>query len=372
MVGGGLTTPDKVIASNYKMIPSKVPWTQLAVTSIDPDNRFIHTEDGEKFTYDHLVIASGIQANYDAVKGLQEALEDPEAPVGTIYHNRYTQKWSRLRENFSGQRAVFTQPPQPLKCAGAPQKIMHLSHDSWKKKNIDPSISFYNAGAVLFSQPDYAKALQQLAESKGFSLNLNHNLVEVRSKDRVAVFRDSVGQKDVEVNFDVLHAVPPLKAQDFIAKNTQLTDGTGFVAVDQNTLQSTRYSNVWAIGDASNLPTSKTAAAILAQTPVLVHNLIKVWKEDASREALAGYFGYTSCPIFTGNNKLLLAEFKYNCELDETFGFLQKPKKPLGLFYQFKTKLFPFAYFHLMPRGLWFGRNGMIKPTLKDVHGHRY
>lgn len=370
MVGGGITTPDKVISDNYKMIPSKIPWTQQAVTTIDPDNRYVVTEDGSKYSYDQLVIASGIQNNYGAVKGLYEALEDPSIPVGSIYNNNYAQKWSRIRENFNGNKAVFTMAPQPVKCAGAPQKIMHLSYDYWNRtKKIHPQISYYAAPPVVFTQPENAKVLKELADARNIKINLQHNLVEVRGKDRVAVFKDLTNQNNVEVDFDVLHVTPPLKPQDFIAKATSLIDPSGYVAVDINTLQSTKYSNVWALGDAACLPTAKTAAAVLAQTPVLVHNLLKVWKEDASREALAGYFGYTSCPLMVGGNKVLLAEFKYDAKLDETFPLLQKPKKPLGIFYQLKTKLFPFAYFKLMPRGLWYGRTGILPPHFKDVHG---
>lgn len=105
-----------------------------------------------------------------------------------------------------------------------------------------------------------------------------------------------------------------MKPPQFIKESANLADASGFVDVNQKTLQHKRYSNVWSIGDSSNLPTSKTAAAVMGQTPVLVENLMYVLnKKGVSVPAV--YDGYTSCPIFVGGNKLMLAEFKYDMEL---------------------------------------------------------
>lgn len=354
-VGGGLAAPEKYITLNEKMIPGHIPWTDLEVTRIDPENNTIELEDGRRFTYDQLIVATGIQTNWDAIKGLSDALNDQSAPVGSIYSSKYTQKWSRIRKDFNGGNAVFTHPTMPIKCAGAPQKIMHLSHDTWvNSKKVNANIAYYTATPAIFSQPTYAKKLQELADSKHIATNFQHNLVEVRKDDRVAVFRDLKEQKDVQVDFDALHVVPPMIAPSLIRETKSLVDETGFVAVNKHTLQSTRFNNVWSLGDCANLPTSKTAAAIFDQTPVLVHNLLNSWRGSGIASNNVGYFGYTSCPIFTGKNQLLLAEFKYDLELDETFGSFQR--SPNSFFYQLKTKVFPFAYFNLMPRGLWYGK----------------
>jgi len=355
-VGGGIAAPEKYITLNEKMIPGHIPWTDLEVSRIDAENNTIELEDGSKFTYDQLIVATGIQANWEAIKGLTEALEDPNAPVGSIYSSKYAQKWSRIRSDFKGGNAVFTIPPMPIKCPGAPQKIMHLSHDTWVNKNkVNANISYYAAPPFLFGQPLYAKKLQEIADSKGMKTTLQHNLIEVRKDERIAVIRDIKEQKDFEVSFDVLHAVPPGRAPTLLRETKSLVDETGFVAVNKNTLQSTRFPNVWALGDCANLPTPKTAAAIMDQTPVLVHNMLNAWRGDGLASNNVGYWGYTSCPLFTGKGQLLLAEFKYNADLDETFGSVQR--SPNSFAYYLKTKLFPFAYFHLMKRGLWFGRH---------------
>lgn len=359
MVGGDLIKPEECVTTSQKMMPKGVSWTELAVSKIDPQNNTLTTEDGAKFTYDQLVIATGIQNNYDSIKGFQEALDDPQIPVSTIYQAKYAQKWCKLMKEFNGKHAVFAQPPMPIKCPGAPQKIMHLSHDHWyNEKKISPKIDFYTPLPFIFGVPKYAQVLQKLADEKNIPVHLAHTLIEIRGKERVAVFKDNNAQKNVEVPFDILNATPAQRTPDFIRETVSIIDATGFVDVDPATLRSTKFSNIWALGDCSNTPNSKTAAAIMAQTPVMVHNLLESCKK--SEPKMAAYQGYASCPIFVGQGKVLLAEFKYKGELDETFPSLQHT--PQFLFKYFKTHLFPFVYFHFMPRGIWYGRNGFLKP----------
>lgn len=361
MVGGGLMTPNKVVNYTTKLIPKGVNWTNIAVSNIEPENNSIKTEDGSNWTYDHLIVAAGIQNNFDAIRGFQEALEDPEIPVGSIYGHKSAQKWCRLMKEFKGQNAVFQQPPLPIKCPGAPQKILHLSLDEWKRRGQNPAVSFYTAAPVIFGVKKYAEILLEEATKKGVNVNFQHVLKEVRGRDRVAVFRSVTEDRDVEVPFDILHAIAPQRTPEFLRNNKTITNNDGYVEVDPGTLRSTRYSNIWAIGDCSSLPTSKTAAAIMTETPVLARNLLTVWRDGEKNPNFLKYNGYTSCPLFVGNNKVLLAEFKYNGELDETFPWLQK--KPRKIFYYFKKDLFPFAYYRLMPYGLWYGRNGILSPA---------
>lgn len=365
MLGGGLASPKDLITTNEKMIPLGIPWTERDVTKIDPENNTIETEDGAKFTYDQLIISTGIQCNYDAVKGLSDALNNPNVPVGTIYNAKFAQKWSRIRENFNGKTALFCDPNPPIKCGGAPQKIMYLSHDYWNnKKRIHPEINYYVSNPFIFTQPDYAKKLEAIAAKKGINVNFEHNLVEIRGNEQVAVFHNKKTGTNVDVHFDAFHVVPPQKPQDVIKETKALVNEAGYVDVNQHTLQSNRYKNVWALGDCTTLPTSKTASAVMEQTPILVHNVLQTIKGFGTHDKLASYYGYTACPIFVGGNKLLLAEFKYNVQKDPTFGPLND--SPQTIFYYMKTKLFPFAYFNLMRRGLWYGRHGIFRPRLEE------
>ena len=122
-------------------------------------------------------------------------------------------------------------------------------------------------------------------------------------------------------------------------------------------MQHNKYPNVFALGDVANLPTAKTAAAVFSQAPVVSHNIVQMKK---AQELNANYDGYSSCPLFTGDGKLMLMEFKYGGEPSETFS--KNQDKPASMYYAFKKWAFPIVYWQFMPRGLWYGKNMIFRP----------
>ncbi|EGR29692.1 hypothetical protein IMG5_150610 [Ichthyophthirius multifiliis] len=293
-------------------------------------------------------------------KGMQEALDDPNCPVGSIYWKDYAVKFSKLVENFQGGNVIFTEPQQPIKCGGAPQKIMYLTEHRFRNKGIRKRchIEFQKCPAVVFGVPKYSEALTKLIAEKDITLKLKSKLIEIKPKERIAVFEDQDTKQLTERQFDLLHVVPPQKAPNYI-QESDLGDASGFCDVDKYTFIHKKYKNVWSIGDSSNLPTSKTAAAVMSQTPVLAQNILHMWRDNQSESSLPRkYQGYTSCPIFTGDYKLILAEFKYDAVVDETF--YSNQDKPHYAFYLLKKYFFPFAYWNFVPRGIWYGRQGIL------------
>jgi sulfide:quinone oxidoreductase len=141
----------------------------------------------------------------------------------------------------------------------------------------------------IFSQDDYAKVLNDIAKSKGIAVNLNTNLAAIRPESREAVFHRD-GKEEV-VKYDFLHVTPPMSAPKFIA-DSGLGNAQGYVDVDQYTMQHNKYKNVFSLGDASSLPTSKTAAAVSAQAGILYKNLL-AYMGDSSAPLLNRYDGYT-------------------------------------------------------------------------------
>ena len=288
--------------------------------------------------------------------GAQEALEDPDCPVGSIYNHRYAIKFNKFASQITKGRAIFCESTLPIKCGGAPQKIVFLSDDRWRKNKTRDSIEmvFRKAANVYFPVPRYSAELEKFHKAKNIAAHLNSNIIEINKKDRVAIFQNPTTKELMTEKFDLLHVVPPQSTHDFIKKSVLANKETGYVDVDTLSLQHKKYKNVWALGDNANLPTSKTAAAVMSQGPILVRNLIRVYnKQDSEFEK---YDGYTSCPIFTGENKLMLAEFKYNNEVDETF--FNNQNVPRKSFFYLKRWIFPLVYFHLMPRGYWLGKKG--------------
>ncbi|KAF2169430.1 hypothetical protein M409DRAFT_36161 [Zasmidium cellare ATCC 36951] len=365
LVGGGLKTKEELRRPLKSLIDPQLKFYNTGVTSFLPSDNTVTLSSGEKLTYDHLVVAPGITLNIDAIKGLSDALANPDSHVKSIFsYSTCDQVWSDITK-FQGGNAIFTHPSGPIKCAGAPQKIMWLALDKWQKSglynvrnsNSSTKISFATALPVMFGVPKYSKALDKLRKERGVQGLFEHDLVSIEGN--TAIFARPGNQDQVKKHFDFLHAVPKMGPHGFV-KNSALANAAGFVDVDDATTQHKKYSNVWSLGDASSLPTSKTAAAITAQAPVLVKNLINAIDGTPSESK---YDGYTSCPLLTEYGKVMLAEFRYGGEPKETFGNWLRIDQatPRGAFYHLKKDFFPWVYYKSMVKGQWGGPKGWLR-----------
>lgn len=156
-------------------------------------------------------------------------------------------------------------------------------------------VDFYTGMPSMFSVKKYSDALNEMRKARGVGGHFQHNLSAVDAANREASFTTADGAT-VKVAYDFLHVTPPMGPMDFI-KGSPIADAAGWVSVNPATLQHTdeRFQNIFAIGDCSSLPTSKTAAAVTAQAPVMTENLVSFM--DTGKVAGASYDGYTSCPV---------------------------------------------------------------------------
>lgn len=345
-VGAGIFPAWLINFSKSWIIPRNVIQVEASVQEVDPENKLVKCDDGNTYSFDALVMATGIQIRPDLVKGLPEAFEDKDCPVGTNYIPKYAIKYCKLRDQFKGGRALFTAPSAFIKCGGAPQKIMYLSSESWTKKKIGHTNEFISGGAKFFPNEFYEGALLKVAKSYGVVPNLNCDLVEVRSKERIAVFKNLTTGELIEKKFDIMHATPPQRPAPFIAQS-KLGSANGYVEVDRNTLQHKRYPSVFALGDNADLPTSKTASTLNEQSYVVAKNLISYLNDKPITEK---YNGYTACPVFVGGHKLMLCEFGYDGQTMPTF--LNDQRKPRYSFYLLKLLGFPTSYLILGPNAI--------------------
>lgn len=263
MVGANITDSEVTVRPMDDVLPTSVPRTKESIVKIDAENNTLYTESGHKFTYDHLIVATGFKHDWHKIKGAHELLEDSKSNVVSIYDHKYSQKTGKIAKKFKGGNAIFTEPALPIKCAGAPQKILYLLTDIWQKAGLSPSVEYIKNGGVMFGVPKYSKSLETVAKNYGIDVTFSHNLVEV-SKDE-AVFEDLNTKERISKKFDFLHIVPPMSAPGFL-KESGITNEAGFVDVDKHTMRHTKYPNIWSLGDCSSLPNSKTAAAIFSQT----------------------------------------------------------------------------------------------------------
>ncbi|WWC57949.1 uncharacterized protein I303_100484 [Kwoniella dejecticola CBS 10117] len=367
IVGSGLADKqsyrkplDSLISPHFAHIPQNA-------SGFEPGANQVVLADGSKVSYDYLVVAAGIQINWDNIKGLKNAIADPlKSKVSTIYSYETADKtWDLVRNHKGEGEAIFTQPLGVIKCAGAPQKVAYMSDSFWKSQTETSNnhSTFITGMPSMFAVPDYSKALDAIRQKKGIDALFNTNLVEIKADEKVAVFEVVAGAdkgKKIEKEYGMLHAVPQMGPLDWI-KKSPLADSVGWVDVDQGTLQHKKYENVFSLGDSSSLPTSKTAAAITGQTPVLTHNLVTLMETGKVGEAI--YDGYTSCPLFTGRGELLLAEFKYGAQRKESFARFTDQAVPNRLFYHLTKDIMPRAYFSRMLKGEWYGPRTIFPPS---------
>lgn len=382
LVGANTYDFEKTKKPMKDVMPSGVNWVQEKAKSIAPDNNTVTLESGEVIHYDYLVVSPGLVVDSSMIEGLSEAIDK-----GVVCSN-YTDPnhtWNVLK-NFKGGTALFTQPATPIKCGGAPQKIMYLADDHFRKAGVrnKTNIVFATPGSVIFGVKPIAKTLMEVVDRKDINLRFHHKLVKVDGVEKIAWYEITIdpkaggcvvmedkdskvdeainyNYKDVEItkkdglygiHFDMLHLAPPQRAPLFI-KESGLANDAGWMDVDHGTLQHKKYKNVFGIGDVAALPTAKTGAAIRKQVPVIVENISRLIKEQGLSDHV--YNGYSSCPLVTGYGKMVLAEFDYDSN------FTPDPKLKQMLIFDsskehrrlwwLKKYILPYLYWNKMLKG---------------------
>lgn len=374
LVGAGTFDIDKTVKNEKDFIPKNTTWIKEAVAQFNPEENKVICSNGKTFTYDYMVVCPGIQLDWNKIKGFKETLGKNQVSSNYSFDTApYT--WDLIK-NFKGGTAVFTNPATPIKCGGAPHKIMYLACDYWRKKGIldQCDVHYISGASVIFGVPEYAATLKKIVDKYKIKVHFGANVTAINGEAKSVTFEtrehhdhvrlrfSSIGascygitedEKDdtisnVTLNYDICHAVPPQSAPDFI-KESPLRDQAnplGYVEINKNTMQHSRFPNVFALGDCTNAPCSKTGAAIRKQAPVVVENLLSMINHNP---ITAEYDGYSACPIPTQYGKLMLAEFDYTNKPKMTFPFDQA--KPRWSMWILKTKVLPWLYWNKILKG---------------------
>lgn len=358
LVGAGVFTQEETVKTTASLIPDGVTWIQGAVGDFEPDENRVLLEDARPVYYDRLVAAPGIKLDWHGVDGLVDTLG--QNGVTSNYRFDLAPYTWELVQSLRAGRAIFTQPPMPIKCAGAPQKALYLSADHWKRHGVlrDVEVAFYNAGQVLFGVKEYVPALMEYMKAYDAQLNFGFRLVRVDGPSRTAWFEtENAAAETVQVSteFDMLHVCPPQVAPD-VVRHSPLADAGGWIDVDQNTLQHKRYDNVWGVGDAMNAPNAKTAAAARMQAPIVANNLLE---HAGFVSGVSHYNGYGSCPLTVERGKIVLAEFGYGGKLLPSFpSWIINGQRPSRMAWLLKERILPPVYWKAMLKG----REWMVNP----------
>ena len=330
------------------VMPRGVKWIQSRVEAFVPEQNQVVLDDGGRVSYRMLVAAPGLELHLDGVEGLRDGLGRNGVTSNYLFeYAPYT--WQCVRDLRQG-RALFTQPPMPIKCAGAPQKALYLSCDHWRRQhrlsNID--VRFHNAGGVLFGVETFVPPLMEYMRRYQVGLNFNSTLKAVDAGARKAWFVDTDAdgnRQEREEAFDMLHVTPPQRAPRCV-RDSALANDAGWLDADPDTLRHNRFENVFAIGDASGTGNAKTAAAVRKQAPVVAVNLLAT----LDGKPMSGrYQGYGACPLTVEKGKVILAEFGYQGALQPSFPL--DPTKARSSYWWLKSKAMPRIYFDLMLKG---------------------
>lgn len=342
LVGGGDMRAGSTRAQTADVMPNGATWIKDSVTGFEPDNNRITLASGGSLKYDYLVVAMGLQIDWDAIEGLTDTLGVNGVTSNYRYDLApYTHELAQKLSN--GANAFFTQPAMPIKCAGAPQKALYLTADTLRQRSVQANIAFYNQGGAMFGVPAYSKTLDQVIASYGATPYFGHDLMAVDGAKQQATFKTEEGP--VTVDFDMLHVVPPQSAPNVI-KNSPLAGEAGWVTVDKHRFTHTRYDNIFGLGDCTDTPNSKTMAAVRRQFPVVVAMLRKAMGASVTP---GEYDGYAACPLTVAHNKVLLAEFRYGGEVVSSFPL--DPTQPRRIYWPLKKNFFPWLYWNVMLKG---------------------
>ncbi len=339
LVGGGEYDINDTVREESSVMPSGVHWIKASCESFQPELNKVIISGGKQISYDYLIVVPGIQVNWSAIKGLSDSIGKNGVCSNYSFETApYT--WQCIQETKNG-KAIFTNPDTPIKCGGAPQKIMYLAADYFNKHRSGNQVEFWSGGTRVFGVEKYENTLKKVIKRYGIHTQFFVRLEEIDGPNKKAKFI-GIGEANKDQvyweNFDMIHVTPPQSAPDFV-RNSPLANPAGWVDVNIHTLQHNQFSNVFSCGDVAGLPVSRTGAAIRKQAPVLVENLLEIMK---GKQVTESYNGYSSCPIITGYGKLVLAEFDYNNTPTETFPFDQSKER--YSMYLLKKYLLPFLY----------------------------
>ncbi|MDI9866012.1 NAD(P)/FAD-dependent oxidoreductase [Flectobacillus longus] len=351
LVGAGEFNIADTEKNEKDYIPAGSIWIKDAVATFEPEQNQVTCKSGAKYTYKILIVAPGIQIDWQNIKGLSDTLGKNE--VSSNYSFEIAPYTWELIKNFKGGVAVFTNPSTAIKCGGAPHKIMYLACDYWRKKGIleQCEVHYVSGAGVIFGVKEYAQTLEKVVADNHIFTHFGANTVAIDGKSKTILYEQKNANGEIvhkSLSFDMCHAVPPQSAPDFI-KKSPLADPKntlGYVEINKNTMQHSRYPNVFALGDCTNAPCSKTGAAIRKQAPVVVENVLRVL---AQQQPTAEYTGYSACPIPTQYGKLMLAEFDYSNTPKMTFPFDQA--KPRWSMWLLKKYILPWLYWNRILTG---------------------
>ncbi len=281
---------------------------ELRLEPIDrvvPAERHVLLEDGTVLHYDVLIVATGTRIAPEATEGLAGP-----GWMETAFDFYTVEGAAALRaklDGWTGGRLVLNVVDMPIKCPVAPLEFLFLADHFFQEKGIRDQVELVYATPLdgAFTKPRASAALGDLLKRKGVLLETEFNTASVDGESGLLV-----GYDEREVSYDLLVTVPLHYGSELIERSG-LGDDFGFVPTNKNTLQSDAWPAIFALGDATNLPTSKAGSVAHFQAEVLTDNILRFID---GRELAPDFDGHANCFIETGHGKAILIDFNYDTE----------------------------------------------------------
>jgi sulfide:quinone oxidoreductase len=348
LVGGGAFDAASTERPMASVIPKGTTWLQSEVTAFAPSERQVCLNDGRRIGYQQLIICPGLRLAWECIEGLAETLG--KNGVTSNYRRDLAPYTWELVQGLDRGKALFSQPPMPIKCAGAPQKAMYLSCDHWLRRGVlkDIDVEFNLAGQALFGVAVFVPPLMKYIQKYEIRLGFSSTLVRVDGPARTAWF--DIKQPDGSMRresrqFEMLHAVPPQVSPD-VVRTSPFANAEGWCEVDQTTLQHPRHAEVFSLGDVCSAPNAKTVAAVRKQVVVVAENLL-AYRDG--KPLTCRYDGYGACPLTVERGKVVLAEFGFGGKLLPTFPLA--PDVARRSAWWLKVLVLPWVYWNLLLKG---------------------
>jgi sulfide:quinone oxidoreductase len=297
--------PEEIVKPKKRFIPEGVEMIMGEIDRVEADDNRVLLADGTELSYDQLVIATGATPRPDQTPGMDE--DEWRKSV----HEFYTFEGAiALRDKLAtweGGRLVVHITEMPIKCPVAPLEFTFLADDFFKKKGMrdQVEITYVTPLDGAFTKPVASKHLGDMLADRKVALEPDFMIERVDNESKAIVSFD-----EREIPFDLLVTVPLNMGADFIQRSG-LGDDLNFVPVDQGTLLSTQYDNIFALGDASNIPASKAGSVAHFAVDIFTDNFLEHIEGRPMTEA---FDGHANCFVESGNGKGMLIDFNYTTQ----------------------------------------------------------
>lgn len=301
----GVYSKDDVIKPKRNFFPKNVRSIVSDIEFIQPDENKVHLKNGDILAYDFLIIATGTEIRPDEIEGMTDDLWHKS--IFDFYTLQGAMALADYLKNWKGGKMVLNIAEMPIKCPVAPLEFLFLADDYFKKKGMRDKvdITFATPLDAAFTKPIAAKELGGFLEEKNINLVTDFNIGRVDNEQKKIISWD-----EREVDFDLLVTIPTNMGIKAIEKS-EMGDELNFIPTNNFTLQSEKWENVFVIGDATDLPSSKAGSVAHFESDILLENIVSATKGEPLE---AKFDGHANCFIESGDGKGLLIDFNYDTE----------------------------------------------------------